>query len=322
MFVIKRKGQLVEVFENEFSITDSKYCGVGLGNFDGLHRGHMALINTLLDECRISDLHSVVYTFKKHPEHILRKELLTPLIMTTEHKVRLLEKTGLEFLVFQEFDEEFSRISPREFVEEILVNKLKARLVVVGFNYRFGYMGKGDCELLKELGQEYGFKVIVIPPVKIGNEVVSSTAIRKYVIEGQMEKANEFLGRFFSISGKVVTGKGIGNTMGFPTANIDPEKFLVTPAEGVYVTRTLYQGKWYDSVTNVGKCPTVRSDGATTIETHMIDFTGELYGEDIEVSFIKRLRGEKLFKNREELINQIRTDIENAKMYKKHLCLG
>jgi len=312
----------VEIVENEFNITDSKYCGVGLGNFDGLHRGHMALINTLLEECRISDLHSVVYTFKKHPEHILRKKLFTPLIMTLEHKARLLEKTGLEYLFFQEFDEEFSRISPRVFVEKILVSKLRAKLVVVGFNYRFGYMGKGDSELLTKLGKEYGFKVIVIPPLRIRNEVVSSTLIRKYIMKGQMERAFELLGRYFSIPGKVVTGKRIGSKMGFPTANIAPEKYLVMPASGVYITRTQYRGKWYDSVTNVGRSPTIKNDSETVIETHMIDFSGELYGEDIEVFFLKRLRDEKQFRNRDELINQIRIDIENAKMYKKHLCLG
>lgn len=312
----------MDVVENEFYIQDSKYCGVGLGNFDGLHRGHMALINTLLEECRINDLHSVVYTFKKHPEHILRKKLFTPLIMTVEHKTRLLEKTGLEYLYFQEFDEEFSRISPESFVEEILIKKLRTRLVVVGFNYRFGYMGRGDTELLKKLGKKYGFKVIVIPPVKISNEIVSSTLIRKYIMKGQMEKAYELLGKHFSVPGRVTTGKKIGSTMGFPTANIVPAKFLVMPSSGVYITRTLYQGNWYDSVTNVGKSPTIKNDNEITIETHMMGFAGELYGEDIEVFFLKKLRDEKQFKTREELINQIKLDIEKAKMYKKHLCLG
>jgi len=312
----------VKILENEFHTNGKEYCGVGLGNFDGLHRGHMALINTLLEECRISDLHSVVYTFKKHPEHILRKELFTPLIMTMEHKARLLEKTGLEYLFFQEFDEEFSRISPKDFVEKILVNKLRAKLVVVGFNYRFGYMGKGDSELLKKMGRDYGFRVIVIPPVRIRNETVSSTLIRKYIMKGQMDRVFELLGRYFSVPGKVVTGKRIGSTMGFPTANIVPEKYLVMPARGVYATRTLYQGKWYDSVTNVGKCPTIKNDDEIVIETHLIGFEGELYGEDIEVFFLKKLRDEKQFRNRDELVSQIRLDIEKAKMYKKHLCLG
>jgi len=312
----------VDIFGNEFHIADSKHCGVGLGNFDGLHRGHMALINTLIHECHVNNLHSVIYTFKKHPEHILRKELFTPLIMTMDHKAMLLEKTGLESLFFQEFNEEFSRIPAESFVEEILINKLRTKLVVVGFNYRFGYMGKGDAEFLKKMGKKFGFKVIVIPPVKVGKEVVSSTLIRQYIMKGQMEKAFELLGRYFSVPGKVVSGQKIGSKMGFPTANIIPEKFLVIPAAGVYITRTRYQGKWYDSVTNVGKSPTIKSGNEITVETHMIEFAGELYGEDIEVFFLKKLRNEKQFRTRDELINQIKLDIEKAKMYKKHLCLG
>jgi len=318
----KRKGQSVDIFENDIRIPDTQQCGVGLGNFDGLHRGHMALINTLLHECHVNNLRSVVYTFKKHPEHILRKELFTPLIMTMEHKAELLERTGLETLFFQEFDEEFSRIPAENFVKEILINKLRSKLVVVGFNYRFGYMGKGDADLLRKMGSKYGFRVIVIPPVKVGKEVVSSTLIRQYIMKGQMEKAFELLGRYFSVPGKVVKGLKMGSKMGFPTANIIPEKFLGMPASGVYITRTQYQGKWYDSVTNVGKSPTIKNDNVTTIETHMMGFTGELYGEDIEVFFLKKLRNEKHFKTRDELIKQIRTDVEKVQMYKKHLYLG
>lgn len=312
----------MDIFENEFFISGSKYCGVGLGNFDGLHRGHMALINTLLHECHVNDLYSVIYTFKKHPEHILRKKLFTPLIMTVEHKARLLEKTGLENLFFQDFDEEFSRIPPESFIENILVNKMRAKIVVVGFDYRFGYMGKGDTDLLIKMGNKYGYKVIVIPPVKIRGEIVSSTLIRKYIMKGKMERAFELLGKHFSIPGKVTAGKKIGSTMGFPTANMIPEKYLVMPAAGVYITRTLYQGKWYDSVTNVGKSPTLKNDSEITLETHMIGFSGEIYGEGIEVFFLKKLRDEKRFNSREDLINQIKLDIEKAKMYKNHLYLG
>ncbi len=303
----------MEVIENGFIPQKDVYCGVGLGNFDGLHRGHMALINTLLSECRINDLYSVVYTFKKHPEHILRKKLFTPLIMTVEHKVGILEKTGLEALYFQEFDEAFSRMRAEAFIEKILVEKMKARLVVVGFNFRFGYMGKGDTELLKRMGKKLGFTVIVIPPVKVREEIVSSTLIRKLIVEGKMEKVFNLLGRHFSVPGKVVTGRKIGRTMGFPTANMMPEPYLVMPASGVYITRTLYQGKWYNSVTNVGTCPTFSENTVASLETHMIEFEGELYGKDIEVFFLKKLRNEKRFQSPQDLIRQIQKDILKAK---------
>lgn len=305
------------ICEKDFTINDNQYSGVGLGNFDGLHRGHMALINTLLNACRINDLHSVIYTFNKHPEHILRKKLYMPLIMTLEHKVEVLGKTALEYMYLQEFDEEFSRIPAEEFIEKILVEKLRAKLVVVGFNYRFGYMGKGDIELLKKMGVRLGFKVIVIPPVKVRDEIVSSTAIRQYIFKGKMEKCFDLLGRHFSVPGKVTTGKQMGRTLGFPTANMLPEPYLVKPAIGVYITRTLYQGQWYNSVTNVGYSPTLKTDKDVTLETHMIGFDGELYGQDIEVFFLKKLRNEKRYDSREELIRQIRQDIAKAQLYWK-----
>ncbi len=304
------------IFENGFTPPEGKNCGVGLGNFDGLHRGHMALINTLQNECMLHDLHSVIYTFKKHPEHILRKKLYTPLIMTMEHKARILEKTGIGSLCFQEFDEEFSRMVPEAFIEKVLVEKMRVKLVVVGFNYRFGYMGKGDTELLRRTGSRLGFNVIVIPPVKVREEVVSSTVIRQHIQKGKMEKVFELLGRHFSVPGKVITGKRVGRTLGFPTANMLPERYLVMPATGVYITRTLYQGRWYDSVTNVGQCPTVKQDSEVTLETHMMGFEGELYGQDIEVFFLKKLRNEKKFETREELINQIQQDIQKARKYR------
>ena len=239
--------------------------------------------------------------------------------MTMEHKAKVLEKTGIDSLFLQEFDEEFSRMTPESFIENILCKKLRAKLVVVGFNFRFGYMGKGDTVLLKKMGKKHGFKVIVIPPIKIGVEVVSSTSIRQYIMKGQMEKAFELLGKHFSIPGRVIPGKKIGRTMGFPTANMRPEDYLVMPACGVYITRTLYQEQWYDSVTNVGRCPTVADVDKITLETHMIGFTDELYGEDIEVFFLKKLRNERKFETREDLIRQIKLDIEKVKMYKKHL---
>ncbi len=314
-FLFDKEGIIVIIFENEFTPPEGKNCGVGLGKFDGLHRGHMALINTLLSECQLNELHSVVYTFKMHPGHILRKKLFTPLIMTVEHKAHVLERTGIGSLYFQDFDEEFSRMEPEAFVERVLVEKMRVKLVVAGFNYRFGYMGRGDAELLKRMGARLGFNVIVIPPVKVREEIVSSTIIRQYILKGRMEKVFELLGRHFSVPGKVITGKQVGRTLGFPTANMLPERYLVMPAIGVYITRTLYQGKWYNSVTNVGRCPTVKQEHEVTLETHMMGFEGELYGQDIEVFFLKKLRNERKFETREDLIHQIQLDIQKAQLY-------
>jgi riboflavin kinase/FMN adenylyltransferase len=293
----------------------NKFSGIGLGNFDGLHIGHIALINTLISECRLNNLNSMVYTFTKHPENILRKKLFTPLITTLTKKIELLEETSLKYIYFDEFDEHFSRMAPKDFVKSILAEKLKIKLAVAGFDYRFGYKGSGDVDLLKDMGEKLNFKVIVIPPIKVDNEVISSTLIRHNIIKGNMNKVFKLLGRHFSITGEVSNGRRIGNTLGFPTANIIPEEYLVLPHDGVYVTKTLLNGRMYNSVTNIGKNPTFKDMDKLTVETHILDFAGDIYGKKIEVFFISKLRKEKKFESKEELIDQIKKDIIEAKMF-------
>ncbi|MGI6123255.1 MAG: bifunctional riboflavin kinase/FAD synthetase [Acetivibrionales bacterium] len=295
--------------------TFKKHTGVGLGNFDGLHIGHMALINTLISECKLNDLQSVVYTFTKHPDTMLRKALISPIITTNEEKTKLLSSTALDTLCYKEFDEAFSQLSPLEFVENILINTLKIRLAVVGFNYRFGFMGKGDVEYLKKCGEKYGFRVIVIPPVKVNSEVVSSTLIREYIKKGKMERVFQLLGRHFSLYGTVIAGRHIGRTLGFPTANIMAHPKMVVPANGVYITKTKYGDKWISSITNVGIAPTLREGSAFSIETHMLDYDEDIYGKDIEVCFIHKLRDEKKNDSIEALKKQVNDDIKKAKEY-------
>ena len=292
-----------------------KHTGVGLGNFDGLHIGHMALINTLISECKLHDLHSLVYTFTKHPGTMLRKTLINQLITTNEQKTKLLELTALDTLYYKEFDEAFSRLTPAEFVKEVLVDTLKIRLAVVGFNYRFGYMGKGDVEYLKKSGEKYGFKVIVVPPVKVKTEIVSSTLIREYIKKGKMERVFQLLGRHFSLYGTVIAGRRVGRTLGFPTANIMAHPKMVVPANGVYITKTKYGDKWINSITNVGIAPTLREGSAFSIETHMLDYDEDIYGKDIEVCFIHKLRDEKKYESIEALKKQVADDIKKTKSY-------
>lgn len=292
-----------------------KHTGVGLGNFDGLHIGHMALINTLISECKLNDLHSLVYTFTKHPDTMLRKALISQLITTNEQKTKLLELTALDTLFYKEFDEAFSRLSPAEFVKDILIDTLKIRLAVVGFNYRFGYMGKGDVEYLKKSGEKYGFRVIVVPPVKVKTEIVSSTLIREYIKKGKMERVFQLLGRHFSLYGTVIAGRRVGRTLGFPTANIMAHPKMVVPTNGVYITKTKYEDKWINSITNVGMAPTLRAERSFSIETHMLDYDEDIYGKDIEVCFIHKLRDEKKYENIEALKKQVADDIKKAKSY-------
>ncbi|HHV29595.1 bifunctional riboflavin kinase/FAD synthetase [Acetivibrio mesophilus] len=289
--------------------------GIGLGNFDGLHVGHMALINKLISESELNSLDSVVYTFSKHPENIMRKELFTPLITAMDKKVELLEKTRLDYLYFEKFDETFSRMKPEEFVKDILVGRLNMRLAVAGFNYRFGYRGQGDTEMLSQLGRELGFKVIVIEPIKLGDEVVSSTKIRSYILDGDMDRVFTLLGRHYSIAGKVEEGRRIGNTIGFPTANIYPEAYLVLPCNGVYITKTLIDGKMHPSITNVGSNPTFGGLDKISVETYILDFDKSIYGKKVEVFFIAKLRDQMKFGSVKELTDQIEKDIGTAKNY-------
>lgn len=292
-----------------------KHTGVGLGNFDGLHIGHMALINTLISECKLNGLHSVVYTFTKHPDHMLRKALISPLITTNDQKMKLLASTDLDTLCYQDFDENFSRLTPDEFIQKILIGQLKIRLAVVGFNYRFGYMGKGDVEYLKKSGEKLGFRVIVVPPVKVNSEVVSSTLIRDYIKKGKIDRVFQLLGRHFSLHGNVIGGRRIGRTLGFPTANIVAHPDMVVPANGVYITKTKLDDKWINSITNVGIAPTVRDGSLFSIETHLLDYDEDLYGKPIQVCFIQKLRGEKKFENIEALKKQVAEDIKKTKSY-------
>ena len=302
----------MKVLLNTDQFNGKKQTAVGLGMFDGLHIGHMELINKLIEQSHLNKLDSVIYTFKNHPENAIRKKLFTKLLTTERQKIEILNKTDLDYVILQEFDEGFSHVMPEDFVRDILVKKLGIKLAVVGFNYRFGYGGKGDVDLLKKLGNQYGFSVIVIPPVMIDNELVSSTLIRNYISKGQMEKVFKLLGRYYSIDGTVEEGKRLGSELGFPTANIYPHTYVVLPMGGVYITKTIIDGKEYCSITNVGVNPTVENSRQVKLETHIINFNQDVYKREIEVFFIKRIREEKRFSSKEELVEQISEDLKQA----------
>ena len=284
----------MEVIRGIKNRTFTKPLGVGLGNFDGLHIGHIALINALINECKVNDLDSMVYTFAKHPENILKKKLATPLLITVEKKAELLNSLPLDYLFYEDFDESFSKMQPEDFVKDILVNNFNIKLAMAGFDYTFGYKGRGNADMLKKLGEKYNFRVIIIPPIKINDEIISSTLIRKYLAKGDMEKTFFLLGRHYSVTGVVKSGHRIGSRLGFPTANINPEDYLILPASGVYITKTSIDGKLYKSITNIGTAPTIKNEGnKVNIETHILDFNENIYEENIEVFFIKKIRDEK-----------------------------
>lgn len=292
----------------------ARNTGIGLGNFDGLHIGHASLIKKLVDECHSQNLTSVIYTFTKHPENILRKKLFTPQITTTKKKIELLDEFNVDYLYLAEFDEKFSRMQPEEFIKRILVDMFGIKLAVVGYDYRFGFEGSGDVALLEHYGEKYHFDVIVVPPVYLDSEVVSSTSIRKLLSYGYVDKVSKFLGRPYSIQGLVIKGRNVGTKIGFPTANLMPEKYLIIPRSGVYITQISINGKLYNSLTNIGKNPTFKLK-RVSVETHILDLSQDIYNETVEVFFHKRIRGEKKFDSLIELTKQINQDILAARQF-------
>lgn len=279
---------------------------IALGSFDGLHLGHLSLIHKVHEEAQKNGGKSIVYTFKNHPRAVLNKDNVPRLLMNNDEKADILQECGIDMLYFQEFDSDFMKMTPNEFIE-FLIKKFHAKGLVVGFNYKFGYKNMGDTKLLQELAGEYDFKLFVMEPCIYEGEVISSTRIRKAIEDGEVQKACEMLSHPLRLSGKVIHGRKIGRTIGFPTANLNYDKNYVLPAIGVYYTNVKVNNIIYKGITSVGNNPTV--DGKSlTIETYILDFDQDIYEKNIEVFFIKKIRNEKKFNGIEQLKDQLKKD--------------
>jgi riboflavin kinase/FMN adenylyltransferase len=282
-----------------------------IGNFDGVHKGHLALFDKVKERAKAIAGQSVVMTFEPHPLKIMRPANGPQLITHTGQKLELIEKAGIDVIVCVSFDREFAAIPARDFVNSILVKKIGIKEIVVGYDYTFGHNREGDINLLREIGNDFGFVVHLVGPIEIDHTLVSSTSIRRLVQEGRLEEARVLLGRDFEVQGTVVKGRNRGGRLlGFPTANLNPHGELL-PKTGVYAVKLLIDDVFYNGVTNVGYNPTF-GDTGLTVETHVLDYSGELMGKTIKVHFIKRLRDEKTFKTLEELSSQIAQDIARA----------
>lgn len=291
-----------------------KGTAVALGYFDGIHIGHKSVLNNALDKAKEKGLVPVVLLFDIHPRKLLSGNI--PPVLTLEDRKREI-LTEMRFTI-AEFDfREGMNYEPDEFIEKILIDTLGAKVVSCGFDYHYGKGGKGNSETMRKALGERDIEFYSIEPVFLGDEIVSSTAIRKFITDGEIEKANEMLGEYFSYNFPVNKGDGLGRTWGFPTINQSfPEDFIV-PKYGVYVSETVVDGESYLSVTNVGIRPTVDGDDERS-ETCILDFSGDLYGKKVQVKLIKFLREEKKFPNVESLREAIGNDIENArKVYKE-----
>jgi riboflavin kinase/FMN adenylyltransferase len=288
---------------------------LAIGNFDGIHLGHQAILRAAV-QCatKTADV-ATALTFDPSPRRVLRPESAPLRVSTNAQRMEWFGTVGLECAVVLPFTLDLARLSPEDFVEQILVRGLQVRAVLVGENFRFGHKQAGDVALLRALGARYGFAVEIIPPVALDGEIVSSTAIRREIADGNVTHAARLLGRPFVLTGEIVAGTGTGRRFTFPTLNLKLEQELL-PARGVYVTRTLLEGetKSRRSVTNVGMRPTFNGS-SLSVETHLLDFSGEVTAKRMEVRFWKRLREEKKFTGPEELRAQIAKDISSARRF-------
>ncbi len=301
------------------SLEDIKEIGetvVALGNFDGVHKGHQEVIKRTVKSAKAAGLKSAVFTFSNHPRNVIAGEQIIKDILSWEDKVTIIRSFGIDYLISVPFDDKMLNMEPEDFIMDILVGKINMKEAYCGFNYQFGHSAKGNVELLIKLGLRENFGIHVLEPIKIDNTIVSSSLMRALISEGRVEEIEKFLGRCYSIGGRVVTGNRIGRTIGFPTSNIILDEGMVTPANGVYVTYCLYNNFRYKGITNVGIKPTI-GDNIHTIETHIFDFDYDLYGKEIRVEFLTKLRDEMKFTNIQELARQIALDSASAKEFHK-----
>jgi riboflavin kinase/FMN adenylyltransferase len=298
----------VKIYHSIESFEKVKNAVVTTGTFDGVHLGHLKIINRLRKIAKAIDGETVLLTFSPHPRIVLFSDNSLKLISTKSEKIDLLRKAGIDHLIIHPFSREFSRLSSVEFVRDILVNKLGTSRLVIGYNHHFGRNREGSFEHLREFGPLYGFQVEEISAQDVEEVSVSSTKIRKALESGDVKTARAYLTHDFCLSGIVVKGNHLGHKIGFPTANIkvmDSHKLI--PANGVYAVRVLVRGKEYKGMLNIGIRPTI-DDSDKTIEVHIIDFDEEIYGEDVLVFFIEWVREEQKFESLDALKNQLIRD--------------
>jgi riboflavin kinase/FMN adenylyltransferase len=287
---------------------------VTIGNFDGVHAGHRRIVELTLEKARARGGAAVAYTFRPHPQVALRPEANVPLLSTYDEKLELLQAAGLDVVIEEPFSREFSTTSAEEFFTDVLLRRIGAEAVVIGYDFAFGKGRQGHLEALSAFCKQTGVELTVVPPLRVDGEIVSSSRIRQHLGAGEVDVAAHLLGREFFYRGVVIRGDGRGRKIGFPTANLSMEHLeqkLALPY-GVYATRVVLEGETIDSVTNVGVRPTFQGS-PPLIETHLLDRDVDLYGRDLEVRFVRRLREEKKFQGIGELKAQIAEDVVQAR---------
>jgi len=307
-------GKIMKVFNSIGTIPDDfRGAMVTIGNFDGVHLGHQHIFRKIAAEAVQNSCKAVVISFDPHPKMILHPDIQPfYLITSVEEKIERIAETGIDGLVLIPFSMAFSRMTAREFICSILWEKLRIRKIFIGHDYTFGRGKEGNETYLSAFGRELGFQLEVISAFKVGDSVISSTLTRNTILAGDVKKAASFLGRPYSISGIVVEGHRRGRDLGFPTANIKPDKALV-PARGIYAVRVSLAGRTYKGVLNIGFNPTF-SDKTLSVEVYILDFHDDIYGKRAELFFIERIRDEVKFDGPAKLIEQIKRDVDQARI--------
>lgn len=292
---------------------DKKHLtAITIGTFDGVHIGHRKILERLINDAKKTGLRSTVLTFFPHPRMVLQKDTEIRLLNTIQEKIKILEHIGLDCLIIHPFTLEFSRLSSTEFVRDILVNELKVKKIIIGYDHRFGRNRNANIQDLFAFGNTFNFEVEEIAAQEIDDVSVSSTKIRNALIEGDIKTANEYLGYNYMLTGDVKKGKGLGRQLDFPTANLSiAEEYKLIPKNGVYVVKSILNDKLYYGMMNIGFNPTV--DGSTkSIEIHFFDFNADLYEQNIQVDILERIRDEHKFNSLEELKAQLLKDKETS----------
>lgn len=308
----------MHVFEGSAELGQAgKGCVLTVGNFDGLHLGHQALLRAVTSLGRELGKRAALFTFDPHPRQLLYPDRVPPRLMTREQFVLGLEQAGIDILIREPFTAEFASLAPEEFLGEVIGRRIRPTAIFVGRDFHFGKGRSGSGDTLSRIGPELGCRIEIIPQVHAGDRDVSSTRVRSAIMSGDVEDAMLCLDRPYSIWGRVVSGDRRGRELGFPTANLQSENALL-PLSGVYATQVRRveagrpSGRMWASVTNIGTRPTFGSDGIF-VESHLIDFAGDLYGAQLEISFCARIREERRFGNAQDLCAQIEHDVEQAR---------
>jgi riboflavin kinase/FMN adenylyltransferase len=289
---------------------------MSIGNFDGVHLGHQAVLKHVVQRAEELEASAVAMTFDPHPVKLLRPKEAPRLLTTLDQRLDLIARTGIGTTLVTPFTHRLARMSAAEFVREVLVGRLAIREVYIGKNFRFGADRGGDVEMLRAMGLELGFCADSSPIVEAEGSVVSSSRVREAVAEGRVEEVARLLGRYLFIDGNVLEGKRLGRKLGFPTLNVEIEN-EIEPGHGVYVTAVHIPSfeRTFPAVTNIGVRPTIYQNSLTTIESHLLDFTADVYREPVRLYFLRRLREERTFASTTQLMVQIRRDVDEARQF-------